>query len=46
MIRHKLSRLIKKPYIEKEEIESLYLKLFDEEFPTLSDFYESNFYNP
>lgn len=46
VIGHKLNRLIKKPFVEKEEIELLYSKIFDEEFPTLSDFYESEFFNP
>jgi|TARA_B110000858_G_scaffold38975_1_gene44173 FkbM family methyltransferase len=46
MIGHKLNRLIKEPYIEKAEIELLYSKLFDEQFPILSDFNESIFFNP
>lgn len=46
MIGHKLNRLIKEPFIENAEIELLYSKLFDEKFPILSDFYESNFFNP
>jgi FkbM family methyltransferase len=46
VIGHKLNRLIKKPFIEKEEIEFLYSRIFDEKFPILSDFYESEFFNP
>ena len=45
-IGHKLNRLVKEPYIEKSEIESLYFDLFNDKFPLLSDFYESTFYNP
>ena len=46
MIGHKFNRLIKEPFINKEEIKNLFYKIFNESFPLLSDFYESDFFNP
>ena len=46
MIGHKFNRLIKEPFINKEEIKDLFYKIFNESFPLLSDFYESDFFNP
>ncbi len=46
MIGHKFNRLKKSPYFDVEELASNFELIFGEKLPLVSDFYQSDFFNP